>query len=71
MSKYIIIDGLNKFESNSRNAKKHLQNTTENEVVVVTKNGKFISRAIRYCDDIVVSTIPTNDDVRREREWCL
>lgn len=68
--RYTIFEGMNRFESNSRNARKHLIDGGYDEVIVVeTKTGKFVSRAIRYVDAIVVSTEAGREDIEREKEW--
>ncbi len=45
--RYIIVDGLNTFESDSRNAIAHLRNTTNNNIYVYSKSGHILSGAER------------------------
>lgn len=51
--KYVVFEGMNKFESGSRNARKHISNTTENYIRVETKSGKFVCEAWRYADGTI------------------
>lgn len=58
MKKYIVIEGRNRFESNSRNAKQHLIDGGYDYVRIETKSGKFVCEATRYEDGIVVNANP-------------
>ena len=55
--KYIVRYGMNKTESNSRNAKQHLIDLGGDYVRIETKSGEFVCSATRWGDGtITVST---------------
>lgn len=62
--KYIIEVNGARFESNSRNAKKHLRDNGGNQCLVFTKSGKLISGA-RYSDEAGYYNIVVCDDMAR------
>lgn len=48
--KYVVFEGMNKFESNSRNVRKHIQDGGYDRVRIETKNGKFVCAGRRDWD---------------------
>ena len=55
--KYIVKYGMNKTESNSRNAKQHLIDLGGDYVRIETRSGEFVCSATRWGDGtITVST---------------
>lgn len=66
--KYVVFagyEGRYKFESNSRNARRHIINGGYDRVRIETKSGKFVCEGIRYTDCIVVTTIADINERKR------
>ena len=55
--KYIVRYGMNKIESNSRNAKQHLCNLGGDYVRIETKSGEFVCSATRWGDGTITVSI--------------
>ena len=57
--KFVVYEGCNKFESNSRNARKHIIDGGYDRVRIETKTGKFVCAARRDGDGSI--TVWTTD----------
>lgn len=70
MGKYTVMEGANIFESDSRNARKHLKEGGYNRVdVFETSTGKYLCTGIKNDERIVVSTEPTPEVLEIQKNW--
>ena len=58
--KYIVRYGMNKTESNSRNARQHLCDLGGDYIRIETRSGEFVCSATRWGDGSI--TVCTNED---------
>lgn len=60
MKKYLVIEGMNSFESNSRDVRKHMRDGGCNKVtVLLAKDKSFVCEGTKnYDNTISVRTIP-------------